>query len=101
MLVLENGVTVSFDLSPNPTAFRVADYWLFTARAADGSVEIITEAPPLGINHHYAKLGIVTFPSIITPCRLEWPPSATGSSCCCSITVTPNGLTGESTLQSV
>jgi Family of unknown function (DUF6519)/Malectin domain len=106
VLVLENGVTVSFDLSPeptaaNPTAFRVADYWLFTARAADGSVETITEAPPLGINHHYAKLAIVTFPSTITPCRIEWPPSASGSSCCCSITVSPGDLTGETTLQSI
>jgi hypothetical protein len=106
MLVLENGVTISFDLSPepstaSPTAFRVADYWLFTARAADGSVEIITEAPPLGINHHYAKLAIVTFPSAITYCRVEWPPSATGSSCCCSITVSPNDLTGGATLQSI
>jgi hypothetical protein len=106
LLVLENGVTVSFDLSPvtssaNPTAFRVADYWLFTARAADGSVEIITKAPPLGINHHYAKLAIIDFPSIVTYCRLEWPPSATGSSCCCSITVSPNDLIGKTTLQNV
>ena len=105
-LVLENGVTVSFDLSPEPsaatpTAFRIADYWLFTARAADGSVETITEAPPLGINHHYAKLGIVTFPSTITDCRIEWPPSASGSSCCCSVTVSPGSLTGNTTLQSI
>jgi len=105
-LVLENGVTVSFDLSPeptaaNPTAFRVADYWLFAARAADGSVETITEAPPLGINHHYAKLAIVTFPSTITYCRVEWPPSAVGSSCCCSINVSPSDLGGETTLQSI
>jgi Family of unknown function (DUF6519)/Malectin domain len=105
-LVLENGVTVSFNLNPastaaNPTAFRVADYWLFTARAADGSVETITEAPPLGINHHYAKLAIVTFPSTIALCRVEWPPSASGSSCCCSVTVSPGDLTGNTTLQSI
>ena len=105
-LVLENGVTVSFDLSPepttaNPTAFRVADYWLFTARAADGSVETITKAPPLGVNHHFAKLAIVTFPSTITPCRVEWPPSADSGSCCCSITVSPSDLTGDKTLQSI
>ncbi len=105
-LVLENGVTVSFDLSPeptsaNPTVFRAEDYWLFTARAADGSVETITEAPPLGINHHYAKLAIVTFPATITPCRAEWPPTATGSSCCCSLTVSPSDLTGDTTLQTI
>jgi hypothetical protein len=106
MLVLENGVTVSFDLSPeptaaNPTAFRVGDYWLFTARAADGSVETITEAPPLGINHHYAKLAIVTFPSTVSYCRVEWPPSASGSSCCCTVNVSPSDLTGSTTLQSI
>jgi Family of unknown function (DUF6519)/Malectin domain len=105
-LVLENGVTVSFDLSPeptpaNPTVFRAEDYWLFTARAADGSVETITKAPPLGINHHYAKLAIVTFPATITPCRAEWPPTATGSSCCCSLTVSPSDLTGDTTLQTI
>jgi len=106
LLVLENGVTVSFDLSPeptaaNPTAFRVADYWLFTARAADGSVETITEAPPLGINHHYAKLAIVTFPSTASYCRVEWPPSASGGSCCCTLNVSPSDLTGNITLQSI
>jgi len=105
-LVLENGVTVAFDLSPEPaaaneSAFRVADYWLFTARTADGSVETLTEAPPLGINHHYAKLGIVTFPSTITDCRVEWPPSETGSSCCCSIAASPATFTGNTTLQSL
>ena len=105
-LVLENGVTVSFDLSPqptpaNPTVFRAADYWLFTARAADGSVETITQAPPLGINHHYAKLAIVTFPSTINLCRVEWPPTDTGSSCCCTIAVSPSDLTGDTTLQTI
>jgi hypothetical protein len=105
-LVLENGVTVSFDLSPEPTAaqptvFRADDYWLFTARTAAGSVEIITEAPPLGINHHYAKLAIVTLPSTINPCRTEWPPTATGSSCCCTVAVSTSDLTGDTTLQTI
>jgi hypothetical protein len=105
-LVLENGVTVSFDLSPEPTAaqptvFRAEDYWLFTARAADGTVETITEAPPLGINHHYAKLAIVTWPSPINSCRTEWPPTAAGASCCCTVTVSPSDLSGDTTLQTI
>ena len=106
VLVLENGVTISFDLSPEPTSanetgFRTGDYWLFSARAANGTVETLTAAPPLGINHHYAKLGVVTFPTVPSDCRLEWPPSASGSSCCCSVTISPSTLTGDVSLQSI
>lgn len=106
MLVLENGVTVSFDLSPeptaaNPTAFRVADYWLFAARTADGSVETLTEAPPFGIHHHYARLAIVTFPSTVQPCRVEWPPSQSACNCACTVTVSPTDISGNTTLQSI
>ncbi len=106
LLVLENGVTISFDLSPeptaaNPTSFRVADYWLFAARTSDGSVEIITEAPPFGINHHYAELSVVTFPSTAPDCRVPWPPSQSGCDCCCTANVSPSDLTGNTTLQSI
>jgi len=106
MLVLENGITVSFDLNPeptsaNPTVFRIGDYWLFAARTADGSVEQITSAPPLGIHHHYAQLSIVTFPSTTSDCRIEWPPSQSGCDCCCTITLSPSDLTGNTTLQSI
>ena len=106
MLVLENGITVAFDLNPEPTSssptvFRDGDYWLFAARTADGSIEQITSAPPLGIHHHYAQLSVVTFPSTASDCRVEWPPSESGCDCCCTITLSPSDLTGNTTLQSV
>lgn len=104
-LVLENGITASFALSPeptsaNPTTFRIADYWLFAARASDGSIETLNSAPPLGINHHYTKLSIVDFPSTASNCRNEWPPSQSGG-CTCAITVSPSDLTGDTTLQTI
>jgi hypothetical protein len=84
-LVLENGVTVSFDLSPANRAFAVGDYWTFAARASDGSVEPLTKAPPNGIYHHYTRLAVVTFPSTVSDCRLPWPPEP--ASCACTLCV--------------
>jgi Family of unknown function (DUF6519) len=84
-LVLENGVTVSFDLSPANGAFGVGDYWTFVARASDGSVEPLTKAPPNGIYHHYTRLAVVTFPSTVSDCRLPWPPEP--ASCACTVCV--------------
>lgn len=91
-LMLESGIIVSFDLDPaiTPGAFVTGDFWTFAARTADGSIEILQDAPPHGIHHHYAKLSIVTFPNSATDCRTEWPPvSGTGDSCgcCCTVTV--------------
>src|SRR5271166_6306203 len=45
-LILENGVTVSFDLSPSTGSFQIGDYWAFAARSMDGTVESLVEAPP-------------------------------------------------------
>ena len=97
-LVLENGITVSFDTdaSNNPIGgnFNVAGFWTFAARTADGSVETLTDAPPRGIHHHYTKLSIVTFstPNASNPdCRTPWPTSGEGEcGCCCSATVGDN-----------
>jgi len=58
-LILENGVTVTFSLNPALGNFHVADFWTLAARASDGTVEILTKAPPMGIHHHYARLSIV------------------------------------------
>jgi Family of unknown function (DUF6519)/Carboxypeptidase regulatory-like domain len=35
------------------------DFWMFTARSADGSVELLTDAPPLGIIRHRCPLALV------------------------------------------
>jgi len=40
---------------------RAGDYWQFTARVADGSVEALLNAPPAGINRSWAPLAVVTW----------------------------------------
>src|SRR5579859_89515 len=87
-IVLEDGIQITFSIDaamPIPQ-FRPLDYWMFDARVVDASIEILTQAPPRGILHHYAWLGFVTFPSKVTDCRIFWPPDM-GESCDCSACV--------------
>jgi len=89
-LLLENGVTVSFDSTGNK-GFRVGDFWVFAARTSDASVEILDKAAPRGIHHHFARLslwdaGTNTEP---TDCRHHWPPEGGGDDCACTQCVTP------------
>ena len=63
-LILENGVTVSFDLAAAATLFRTGDHWEFAARTADGTVEFLNGAPPRGIYHHYARLAVMGLSSV-------------------------------------
>jgi len=88
-LVLENGITVSFDVSTTGGGFLTRDFWSFAARTADGSVETLDKAAPRGLHHHYARLSIVTFPSSATDCRTPPSTSTSGSDCgcCCTCTV--------------
>jgi nitrous oxidase accessory protein NosD len=84
-LLLENGVTVSF-ASTGAKGFRAGDYWVFAARTADASVEILDRAPPRGIHHHYARLGLWDVPAgAVTDCRNHWPPRGDGGGCCISV----------------
>jgi Family of unknown function (DUF6519) len=88
-LILENGITVSFDLISLAGGFNTGDFWSFAARTATGEVEKLDKGASRGIHHHYARLSIVTFPNSATDCRTQWPPS-TGESecgCCCTCTV--------------
>jgi Family of unknown function (DUF6519) len=91
-IVLESGIAISFGLSLASGCMQAMDFWNFTARTADGSIEELTKAPPRGISHHYTKLSIVAFgvssnPSA-TDCRTEWPPSSSSDcGCCCTVTV--------------
>ena len=94
-LVLEDGITVTLGLNPSSGSFRTGDFWTFAARTADGSVEILNQAFPRGVHHHYARLSVVTFPSAASDCRVPWPPS----DCCCTVTVRPTDFTGDVTLQ--
>ena len=73
-LLLENGVTVSF-ASTGAKGFRAGDYWVFAARTADTSVETLDGAPPRGIDHHYARLGLLDVAAgTVMDCRNPWPP---------------------------
>jgi len=94
-VVLENGVAVTFGLSIASGNFQAMDYWNFTARTADGTIQQLTNQPPSGIAHHYTKLATVTVGVTSTPssndCRKLWPPTSSGGDCgcCCSVTVGP------------
>jgi len=88
---LEHGVVVSFSLASGGSGrFRSGDHWIFAARTADASVEELDAAPPLGLHHHYARLGFVTFPGSQTDCRRFWPPLGDGGGGCeCTVCVHP------------
>ena len=88
---LEHGVVVSFSLAAGGSGvLHSGDHWIFAARTADASVEELDAAPPLGIHHHYARLGFVTFPGSQTDCRRLWPPlGEDGGGCECTVCVTP------------
>lgn len=101
-VVLEAGIVASFSLTAGAGGrFRPGDYWIFAARTADTSIEKLVASPPLGVHHHYARLGTVTFPGTQSDCRRLWPPLAgSGESCACTVCVTPQShATGTLTLQ--
>ncbi|MGH9429929.1 MAG: DUF6519 domain-containing protein [Terriglobia bacterium] len=82
---LEDGIQIQFqapDAGQPPTSYRTSDYWLIPARTATGDVEwpIATDTqgnpeldsqnntipialPPLGVQHHYAPLAVITLDS--------------------------------------
>jgi hypothetical protein len=83
-IVFEDGVQVEFSVSGTGD-FHSADYWLVAARTVDASIDILTQAPPRGIHHHFCRLAIVTFPDIVTDCRTLWPPEfGEGGGCDCT-----------------
>jgi hypothetical protein len=92
MIALEEGIEVDFTLSGG-TQYRAGDYWMFAARTADASVEVLTAAAPHGPIHHAAQLAAIT--SIAgdadpSDCRTLWPPLAPqGGDGCCTVVVRP------------
>jgi hypothetical protein len=87
---IEDGIRVRFNMTPVGGSFHVGDYWMFAARTADASVEILTQAPPRGIIHHYAQLAAITGlggANIVSDCR----PPHHDCACCCVINVAPPG----------
>jgi hypothetical protein len=106
-IVLEHGLVVGLSSAGGP--FRTGDHWIVPARAADaagdvaGGEPLLDGAPPLGIHHHYVRLGILTANGI-TDCRPTWPPpggAETGcDDCACTACVTPvSHESGELTIQ--
>lgn len=85
-VVLEAGITVIFSTATAGGALRSFDHWNFTARTATRSIDILSEAPPAGIHHHYARLAVVTLPETVSDCRTFWPPEF-GSECGCTVCV--------------
>jgi hypothetical protein len=87
---IEDGIRIGFSLDPAGGNFKVGDYWVFAARTADGSVEILQDAPPRGILHHYCRLGFIHWAgdldaTTFTDCRDHWPPECECG--CCTVTV--------------
>jgi DNA-binding beta-propeller fold protein YncE len=56
-LELEDGVQIQF----GGQDMQTGDYWSFAARTATGKVEELADAPPLGIEHAYCRLALVTW----------------------------------------
>jgi len=54
---LGDGVSIQF----GGTQLQPGDYWQFTTRRADGSVQPLFNAPPAGIRRSRAPLAIVTW----------------------------------------
>lgn len=87
---LEDGIQISFDLDPSPKLsgeFKAGDYWIFYARSSTAKIEILNNAPPRGIHHHYARLAVLNFQDKQQEdCRNHWPPEF-GHATCCTISV--------------
>ncbi|HXB69527.1 MAG TPA: DUF6519 domain-containing protein [Candidatus Acidoferrales bacterium] len=86
---IEDGIRVTFALDPTTGNFKIGDFWVFAARTADGSVEVLDDAPPRGILHHFCRLGFINWGATLaattfTNCRNHWPPADCD---CCTVTV--------------
>jgi hypothetical protein len=82
-VVLENGLSVSFNADPVGGAFRPGDYWTFAARSIDATADVLVQAPPRAVHHHYAPLALIRFPNEVTDQRSPFNPAA-GSVQVCS-----------------
>jgi len=83
---IEDGIRIGFSLDPVGGNFKIGDYWVFAARTADGSVDVLQDAPPRGILHHYCRLGFIHWGTDIesttfTDCRVHWPPACECGGC--------------------
>lgn len=95
-VVLESGIKVAWNTDASAD-YHPFDAWTFAARAADGTVEELKQAPPQSDHHHFALLGLVTQDSAtVSDLRVLWPPETGGGDGCCTIHVTPDQHNGGS-----
>jgi uncharacterized protein DUF6519/parallel beta helix pectate lyase-like protein len=91
-LELEYGVQVRFGGGP----FHVGDHWVVPARVATGDVAGFSDAPPRGVEHHLARMALLTWPTAQDPariddCRSTFPSLCEPESGCCTLTVGEGG----------
>jgi len=93
---LEDGVEITFDdFIRENGRYRAGDFWIFTTRTIDASVEELGHEPPCGIHHHYCRLALVDvanneFTAIVEDCRIVTPEDPDVRQGCCSVTVSLN-----------
>jgi len=86
-ITLENGISIGFGPAATDT-LHAGDYWVFAARTADGSIDVVDQQPPRNTLHHFAKLALVTSgtpPVPLSDCRIPWPNFAAGEGCCTEV----------------
>ncbi len=70
---LEHGIHIAY----SQEKFYHGDYWQFTARVNTRTVEILDHALPMGPQHHYAPLGLISSDAAgirFDSCRSLFPP---------------------------
>ncbi|WP_170162108.1 DUF6519 domain-containing protein [Paracoccus siganidrum] len=88
---LEAGIAVGIGFAPGPQRVRVGDHWIFRARAATGTIDMLADAPPHGTHHHYARLAVLEggaggFAEPVEDCRDPIDPDEV---CCCTFVIQP------------
>lgn len=79
---IEAGIEITFTMDPAGGNFRVGDFWQFWARTATAEIEILTAAPPRGIEHHYVQLGAISGLGGPAPAIEDCRPKARPDGCC-------------------
>ncbi len=110
-VVLEHGITVTFDVAPEivPNGetvrlpFRSGDHWTFAARTATAQTETLIKAPARGNHHHYAPLAWIdpNVPDKVIDLRTVLPSSVGDpgpGECDVHVTAAGHAL-GEATIQ--